>query len=184
MDPKTCPPSPSIVSEYPPNPNLLNFHMRQELTVEMSERFDANSSPDVLSMTYPWVADILSLKDIHKISLMRHHVRFRKSKDADWSDLFPEIKRIFLQYRNPIDFVQLEKRKDMYRDFPVNPSCPASGRLVFEGTLEAEAHPLAKKLFSFHGLTVVVCAHDKLSLKRSCAFSWEELLPRIKKMIT
>lgn len=166
--------------EFPANPNLLCLHTRVELTHEMSERFPTSTGAQA------WPAKLLDGAGITQVQVLRHHLRIRKDRDAKWDDLLPFLQSSLTSPPQTWQEVTEAQKADRKRTFPLpaHLCSAASKRLVCEGVIEAQAHPLLQRLFSFPGLLLVVLDQEKLQIKRAISFAWDELQPQVEQALS
>jgi len=166
-----------ILREFPPNPHLVNYHTRRQLTTMMSERYTPKSE------NYPekWIAalaDILGLTNIH---LMRHKLRLKRNPDLPWETIAHAIETVLRAYWKAIEIQSAPEDVEAHRDFKLPEKLHFEDRKVYEGVRHAQQYYLAERLYGIKGITTVVFYRDTLTIKRGYCYQWRELAPQIKK---
>lgn len=167
-----------VFRTFPPNPHLYTVHVDCQLTPEMKERFHTDNKGDAPG----WVCDLLALDGIQEVDLLRHYVRIRKHKNAEWSVWEGPIDASLRDAWGTWDEVEPEDSPDRLA-FPLPPCFVREGRVAYEGVKIAEEHELARRLFAVSGIVVVLIADDALWIRRGAVFSWTDLRPAIEAIL-
>lgn len=171
--------SETILREFPPNPNLLNYHTRRQLTLMMSERYTPQSE------FYPesWIQDLSRTEGVTNLHLLRHQIRLRKDGTRKWDEIIRTVEnklRLHWDVRIHMGAVRTDLRRDFH--FPSGNLFPE--RTVFEGVNQSRAHPLAQMLYEIPGITTLICMGEKVTVKRALHYSWKELGPGIQQVLS
>jgi len=163
-----------IIREFPPNPNIVNYYTRQQLTTRMSERY-IPGRPEYPHEIIRLLSEIPGITSIH---LLRHKLRIKKDGDVEWDSMIPEIEQVLQKVWKTQEIIPGE-REDIRRSFRLPEGIYFEKRAVFEGVNQSQQHPLAEKVFRIHGIATAIFYQDQLTIKRSCCFPWDELSPQI-----
>ena len=163
--------------EFPPNPHVVILHTDVVLTDEVVETYLAGSS----SSGVEWIRRALLVDGLRVLSLNSYKIRLQKQKTSCWREVLPAIEKILiasLHAERVDDLLETEVRQ---RAFPWHGDELA--RQVFEGRLQAAAHPLAAALFALDGVSEVILDGHCIEVTRGLAFSWRALGPSIETAI-
>ncbi len=163
-----------ILREFPPNPNIVNYYTREQLTTMMSERY----KPGRREYPKAIVTRLSRIDGISAIHILRHKLRLKKFPRARWNTIVPSVEQI-LRDEWESDEIQSVKRDDIRRTFPMPRGMFFEKRQVFEGVDHARRNPLAARLYRIKGIATVLLYQNQITIKRSCCFPWEELEPKI-----
>lgn len=159
-----------VVCEFPPNPNLVLYWTRRQLTLEMKERF---SEPASESMPL-WIQQLLCISGIQEVDLLRHCVRIRRDPSCSWESLTDSIHSILAHHWEGIEWSsEVASERRWSRSLP---ECYVSEkRYVFEGVHVAQEHTLGRALFEIPGIIVASIFQETLMLKRAASYEWDEI---------
>lgn len=169
----------TILRELPPNPNLLNYHTRRQLTTLMSERYTPQSS------AYPekWIHNLCKIEGITHVHLLRHQIRLRKAERISWDQLIEAVENRLRFHWNGIAISTLSERTETRRQFALPEKISFHKRIVIEGVDHAETIHLAAKLYKIPGITTLIFYQQTVTVKRGFNFSWKELSPQIVRVL-
>ncbi len=168
-----------LIREFPPNPNIVNYYTRMQLTTKMSERF----KPGQRDYPHEIVAKLAEIQGITSIHLLRHKLRIKKAGDAEWGSMIPEVEQVLQRVWKVHEIIPGE-RENVRRAFRLPETMYFEKRAVFEGVDQSGKYPLAEKLFRIHGIATAVFHWYQLIIKRSCCFPWDELSPQIAQVLS
>lgn len=165
----------TILREFPPNPYLVNYHTRRQLTKQMSERYlpGKNEYPE------SWISALGGLEALSNIHIMRHKLRLKRRGESGWDDIIDEVERILCRHWNPIEIHELPGRIDTRRSYRLPDGMEFEKRRVYEGVYHSRNHQLAARLYQISGITTLVFYQGEVSVKRAYCFPWGELEPQI-----
>ena len=165
----------TILREFPPNPNLLNYHTRRQLTAMMSERYTPQSS------SYPekWIQSLCNVEGITNVHLLRHQIRLRKTEQINWDQLIKAVENRLRFHWNEIAISTLEERTEPRRQFALPDEIFFQRRKVIEGVDQSKNTSMAAELYKIPGITTLIFHQKTLIVKRGLNFSWKELSPQI-----
>jgi hypothetical protein len=165
----------TILRELPPNPNLLNYHTRRQLTTLMSERYTLQSS------AYPekWIQSLCQIDGITGVHLLRHQIRLRKADSVDWEQLIEAVENRLRFHWKEIAIKTMTDRTEPRRRFALPTAMSYQNRKVIEGVDQSKSIPLAAELYKIHGITTLIFYQQTITVKRGFNFSWKELSPQI-----
>lgn len=129
------------------------------------------------------VTRLSRIEGINAIHILRHKLRLKKLPQSNWETIVPIVEQILRDEWEPEE-IQPVKRDDIRRTFPMPGGMFYEKRQVFEGVDHARRNDLAAQLYQIKGIATVVFYQDKVVIKRSCCFPWEELEPKITSVLT
>lgn len=169
----------TILREFPPNPHLVNYHTRRQLTAMMSERYTPNSE------RYPeqWIAALADISGLTNIHLMRHKLRLKRNPDIPWENLTPKVEKILPEYWDSVKIQPVSNDVDARRDFDLPESLYFEKREVYEGVHHSKKSELAARLYEIQGITTLVFYRDTVTVKRGYCYPWEEIEPKLQQIL-
>lgn len=170
------PPSEKWFIETPINPNLLNLHSQIEFTHEMSEKYKTGGGLPSDS----WLSSILALENVTQITVLRHHLRLRKTRESSWDSITPQLKEVLgIADEARWNILPEEPTEAKKRRFSTSLCQSTEAKIVIEGVYEAGPYDWSQKMFSFPGIVLAVLEPNEFMLKRGLAFTWAELHPQL-----
>jgi len=168
----------TIIREFPVNPQILIYHVRDRLTSAIIETYHPRSQakpPD-------FVHKLLKINDIIEINIMPYRIWLRKTKSAGWQPLIPPIERI-LSTQFDVSEVGQPVLGDQTRSF--HHSLPhLQQKQVYEAPAMVKSDPLAIELFAIDGVQAVTITPEEIQIKKAQLFSWSELIPQIESTLS
>jgi len=167
-----------LLREFPPNPTLVNYHTRDQLTTLMSERY----RPGQETYPRPWITSLGAVSHLRAIHIMRHKLRLKKQEEAEWSGILARVEDI-LTHAWDIQGIESVERRAIRHEFPLPKELSFERRTVYEGVDHSREHPLAARLFDIPGITTLVFYRETVTIKRGLCFPWTELVPKIGRVL-
>ncbi|MCF7805512.1 MAG: NifU N-terminal domain-containing protein [Candidatus Marinimicrobia bacterium] len=167
--------SETILREFPPNPNLVNYHTRRQMTTMMSERY----TPD--SDWYPsgWTRKLGAIAGITNIHLMRHKLRLKRNPEMSWDKIIPSVEAVLIGAWEGIEIKEAPEVVNDRREFELPDGLYFEKRRVFEGVDHSKKYTPAEKLYEIPGITTLVFYKDQVTVKRGYCYPWEEIEPEV-----
>jgi hypothetical protein len=163
--------------EFPPNPHLIVYHVRFELTRAVVEGY----APGRGGSPPPVVADLLNIPHIRGVQFFRYELWVRRAPDAAWRALTGTIEAVLLRH---LDIGEIRQFADeqRYMTFALAPFHLAKP-LVFEGVEASVSHALARQLFAIAGVAEVFFTTGQVRIRKGAAFGWEEMQSRLEAVL-
>jgi|GEM_PF-1475040 len=165
----------TVLREFPPNPTLVNYHTRLQLTKQMSERY----LPGKEDYPESWIAALGHIDGLKAIHVLRHKVRLKRREGVDWSHITSSVEDVLHHHWEYVNIRQTGRPDDIRRKYRLPREMYFDSRQVFEGIYHSRSHGLAQQLYDIYGITTLVFHHQTLMAKRGYCFPWEELEPQI-----
>lgn len=161
------------VREFPPNPNVVVFHLDGRLTEEIVETF----LPGCESAQRPWVRDLVSLPGLRALSLNAYKVRVQKDRSTPWPPLLAALEArlssaLGLECIDELIEDESRRRRFAWHGAPFV-------RQVFEGCAQARREPVAAALFDLSGVAEVALDGHEVEVRKCPLAAWPDLAPRI-----